>query len=83
MSAPYSEEGYKLMGAAFEVYNEIGYGIAEEVYQECLLTAAMTEHLSALIFANPKPWEIRKLFLQQPAQSRAVRSCGCFKYRFR
>ena len=36
MSGPHSEEGYKLMGAAFEVYNEIGYGIAEEVYQECL-----------------------------------------------
>ncbi len=36
MPAPYSEEGYKLMGAAFEVYNEIGYGMAEEVYQECL-----------------------------------------------
>ncbi|MFV1968500.1 MAG: GxxExxY protein [Pirellulaceae bacterium] len=36
MSGPYSEEGYKLMGAAFEVYNEIGHGMAEEVYQECL-----------------------------------------------
>ena len=36
MSGLYSEEGYKLMGAAFEVYNEIGYGMAEEVYQECL-----------------------------------------------
>jgi GxxExxY protein len=36
MSEPYSEEGYKLMGAAFEVYNEIGYGMAEEVYQESL-----------------------------------------------
>lgn len=36
MSGPYSEEGYQLMGAAFEVYNEIGYGMAEEVYQECL-----------------------------------------------
>lgn len=35
MSGPYSEEGYKLMGAAFEVYNEIGYGMAEKVYQEC------------------------------------------------
>lgn len=36
MSGPYGEEGYKRMGAAFEVYNEIGYGMAEEVYQECL-----------------------------------------------
>ncbi len=32
----YKEEGYKLMGAAFEVYNEQGYGLAEEIYQESL-----------------------------------------------
>ena len=24
------------MGAAFDVYNEKGYGMAEEIYQECL-----------------------------------------------
>ena len=29
---PYSEEGYALMGAAFEVHNEIGGGLAEEIY---------------------------------------------------
>ena len=29
-------EGYKFMGAAFEVYNELGYGMAEEVYQQSL-----------------------------------------------
>lgn len=32
----YENEGYKLMGAAFEVYNQLGYGMAEEVYQQCL-----------------------------------------------
>jgi GxxExxY protein len=32
----YQEEGYQLMGAAFEVYNDQGYGLAEEIYQECL-----------------------------------------------
>ena len=32
----YKDEGYKLMGAAFEVYNEQGYGMAEEMYQESL-----------------------------------------------
>lgn len=32
----YRDEGYRLMGAAFEVYNERGYGLAEDVYQECL-----------------------------------------------
>ncbi len=32
----YKREGYELMGAAFEVYNNRGYGLAEEIYQECL-----------------------------------------------
>lgn len=32
----FKNEGYRLMGAAFEVYNQLGYGMAEEVYQECL-----------------------------------------------
>ena len=32
----YKDEGYKLMGAAFEVYNEQGHGLAEEIYQESL-----------------------------------------------
>jgi GxxExxY protein len=30
------DEGYKLMGTAFEVYNQLGYGMAEEVYQQSL-----------------------------------------------
>ena len=30
------DEGYKLMGAAFEVYNQLGYGMSEEVYQQSL-----------------------------------------------
>lgn len=32
----HKDEGYKLMGAAFEVYNEQGHGLAEEIYQESL-----------------------------------------------
>lgn len=32
----FEDEGYKLMGAAFEVYNQIGYGMSEEVYQQCM-----------------------------------------------
>lgn len=32
----YEQEGYKLMGAAFEVYNHLGYGMAEDVYQAAL-----------------------------------------------
>ena|SRR5277367_2433329 len=30
------DEGYQLMGAAFEVRNHRGHGLAEEIYQECL-----------------------------------------------
>jgi GxxExxY protein len=36
MEKPFSEEGYALMGAAFEVHNELGGGLLEEIYQECL-----------------------------------------------
>jgi len=32
----FKQEGYNLMGAAFEVYNELGNGFLEEVYQECM-----------------------------------------------
>ena len=32
----YKDEGYRLMGAAFEVYNERGYGLGEEIYQESM-----------------------------------------------
>lgn len=32
----FKQEGYKLMGAAFEVYNQLGYGMAEEIYQQSL-----------------------------------------------
>jgi GxxExxY protein len=32
----YKDEGYKMMGAAFEVYNEQGCGLGAEMYQECM-----------------------------------------------
>ena len=32
----YKDEGYKLMGTAFEVYNQQGYGLGEEIYQESM-----------------------------------------------
>ena len=30
------DESFRLIGAAFEVYNDRGFGLAEEYYQECL-----------------------------------------------
>jgi GxxExxY protein len=33
---PLKEEGYAILGAVFEVYQEMGCGFLEAVYQECL-----------------------------------------------
>ena len=41
----FEQEGYDLMGAAFEVYNEMGNGYLEEVYQECLERELETRNL--------------------------------------
>ena len=32
----YKDEGYKLKGTAFEVYDQQGYGLGEEIYQESM-----------------------------------------------
>ncbi len=32
----FEDEGYKLIGAAFEVFNQLGYGMAEEIYHQSL-----------------------------------------------
>jgi GxxExxY protein len=36
MNNLFQQEGYDLMAAAFEVYNEMGHGFLEPVFQECL-----------------------------------------------
>jgi GxxExxY protein len=33
---PFAAETYRILGACFEVYNEMGCGFLEPVYQECL-----------------------------------------------
>ena len=33
---PFGEEGFRLVGAAMEVYNEKGPGLTEAIYQECM-----------------------------------------------
>jgi GxxExxY protein len=32
----YQDEGYRFRAAAFEIYNGVGFGLSEEIYQECL-----------------------------------------------
>src|SRR3954464_7932110 len=36
MSLLFEQETYRIMGACFEVYKEMGCGFLEAVYQECL-----------------------------------------------
>lgn len=36
MDLIYEQESYKIIGACFEVYNEMGCGFLESVYHECL-----------------------------------------------
>jgi len=36
MEIVYKQEAYDVVGACFEVYNEMGCGFLEAVYQECL-----------------------------------------------
>jgi len=36
MEIVYKEESYRIMGACFEAYKEMGCGFLEAVYQECL-----------------------------------------------
>ncbi|MEI8309829.1 MAG: GxxExxY protein [Verrucomicrobiota bacterium] len=48
----FKQEGYDLMGAAFEVYKEKGCGFLEAIYQEC-----MERELAARrIPFQAKPW---------------------------
>lgn len=32
----FEQEGYDLVGAAFEVHNILGFGMAEEIYQQSI-----------------------------------------------
>ena len=36
MEIVFKEESYAIIGACFEVYNQLGAGFLEAVYQECL-----------------------------------------------
>jgi GxxExxY protein len=36
MDIVYKDESYRILGACFEVYKEVGCGVLEAAYQECL-----------------------------------------------
>ena len=42
----YPELSFKIVGCAFEVYNELGYGHLEKYYQKALSVALKNKNLS-------------------------------------
>ena len=48
----YKERMYNIIGAAMSLYNEIGYGFSEAIYQECL---------SVICSERDIPWEREKM----------------------
>ena len=56
MEIVYNEESYAIIGACIDVYNDMGYGFAEPVYQECL---EMEMVLRELPFFAQRPLELK------------------------
>ena len=52
----YSKESYNILGACFEVYNKMGNGFLESVYQECL---EIEFKLRNIPFVAQKPLKIQ------------------------
>ena len=48
----YLDKMYHIVGAAMDLYNELGFGFSEPIYQECL---------SILCTENGIPWEREKV----------------------
>jgi GxxExxY protein len=63
----FQEEGYRFMGAAFEVFNQLGYGLAEEVYQQSL---ELELELREIPF-HPKP-VLKTFFKGRPLQAHFI-----------
>lgn len=56
IEALYQEEGYALIGAAFEVHSVLGGGMAEEIYQESM---EIELHLRAIPFSSKPPLKVK------------------------
>ncbi len=67
------EKMYKIIGVAMHLYNELGYGYAEPIYQECL---------SILCTEEGVPWEREKeltmIFHNKPLEKRYKADFVCY-----
>jgi len=62
---PLAQQGYDLMAAAFEVYNDLGGGLSEEIYQESF----ERELASRRITFEPQP-ELKVYYKGAPLNKR-------------
>lgn len=67
-------EMYQIIGAAMDVYNELGYGLSEPIYQECLSIVCTERNI---------PWEREKLlkmyFHGQELKKKYMADFVCFE----
>lgn len=69
----YKEESYRIMGACFEVYNQMGSGFLEPVYQECLRLEFADQQIP---FASKLPLDLR--YKERPLQTKYIPDFICF-----
>jgi GxxExxY protein len=69
----YKEESYQIMGACFEVYNQLGCGFLEPVYQECLCLEFADQQI---LFASKLPLDLR--YQERPLDQKYVPDFICF-----
>jgi GxxExxY protein len=67
MEIVYKEESYRIVGACFEVYKEIGCGFLEAVYQECLEIELLAQEIpfkpQTEIFLNYKGTPLKQRYV--------------------
>ena len=73
MELVYKEESYRIIGACFEVYKEMGCGFLEAVYQECLGIEFVAQDIP---FTSQ--YELSLSYKGQPLKQKYVPDFMCF-----
>ena len=69
----FKDESYKIMGAMFEVYKEMGCGFLESVYQECI-ELEMTEQQIPFV----AQFELQLTYKHHQLKSRYIPDVVCY-----
>ncbi|MEQ8210869.1 MAG: GxxExxY protein [Lacipirellulaceae bacterium] len=70
----HKQESYQILGAAFEVYNQMGSGFLEAVYQECLEIEFRERNLP---FLSQKPLELN--YKSKPLEAKYIPDFICYE----